>query len=202
MSSREAFGNVIGKVAKDAEADILSSLEEAYKEALEIVETEAKDAALKVAVIPQSKDRQAETLRRRIIGGTELKARNKTLQLIEEGVNKVFEESLKRMENLSSTKGYEKSLKRLLEESVDAIGGGEIIAHSNSVDKEMLKKIAHEVEKSRGVKIKLSSETLTCRGGVQVMSKDGSMIYDNTVEARLERLKPHLRKEIADIFTK
>ncbi|MFQ6135447.1 MAG: V-type ATP synthase subunit E [Nitrososphaerales archaeon] len=202
MSSRESFENVVGKVARDAKAEILSSLEEAYKDALEIVEYEGREAAVKAAEIPQSKDRQAGTLRRRIIGGAELEARNRSLQLVEETVNRVFEGSLKRLNDLSSVKGYDKSLKRLLEEGVDAIGGDEFLIHTNSNDQDMLKKISREVETSRKVKIKLSSKPLDCRGGVQVMNSDGSVIYDNTVEARLERLKPLLRKQISDMLTK
>ncbi len=202
MSGKEAFENVVGKVANDAKAEILSSLEDAYKDALELVEYEERETAVKAAEIPQSKDRQADTLKRRIIGGAELKARNRTLQLIEETVNRVFEESLKKLDNLSSIKGYDKSLKRLLEEGVDAIGGSEFLIYGNSQDKDRLKKISREVEKSLKVKIKLSSKTLNSRGGVQVMNSDGTVIYDNTIEARLERLKPFLRKQISDMLTK
>lgn len=202
MSGREAFENVVGKVAKDVQKEIIASLDEAYKDALEMVEAEERETILRAAEIPQSKDRQADTLRRRIIGGAELKARNRSLQILEEAVNRIFEESLKRLENLSSKKGYERSLKKFLEEGVEAIGGEEFIVSANSADLGMLKRFSPEVEKSEGVKIKLSSKALGCRGGVQVMNIDGSVIYDNTVEARLERLKPLLRKQISDLLTK
>ncbi len=46
----------------------------------------------------------------------------------------------------------------------------------------------------------LSQETIECLGGVKVKSKDGSMTFDNTVDARIERLKPLIRKEIATQF--
>ncbi len=47
---------------------------------------------------------------------------------------------------------------------------------------------------------KLSSETIDCLGGVQVRSKDGTMTFTNTIDARLERMKPLIRKEIASKF--
>ena len=46
----------------------------------------------------------------------------------------------------------------------------------------------------------LSSETIDCLGGVKVKSKDGTMTFDNTLDAKIERLKPLIRKDIATQF--
>lgn len=200
MSNREAFENVVGKVAKDVQSEIKSSLEEAYNEALRRIDSAEKESVAKASEIPHSKERQADALRRRIIGSAELKARNLSLQVLDETVNRVFDESLKKMDDHSSMKNYGKSLKKFLEEGVNAIGGAEFAVVSRSADKDLLKKISHEVEKEHNVKIQVASETLESRGGVQVKSRDGSVIYDNTIEARLERLKPLLRKQISEIL--
>jgi V/A-type H+-transporting ATPase subunit E len=45
-----------------------------------------------------------------------------------------------------------------------------------------------------------SSETIECLGGIKAKSKDGAMTFDNTIDARIERLKPLIRKEIAAKF--
>ena len=47
---------------------------------------------------------------------------------------------------------------------------------------------------------KLSSDTIDCIGGIIAKSKDGTMKFDNTLDARIERLKPLIRKEIASTF--
>lgn len=202
MNERKSFENVIGKVVKDTELEIISSLNESYKEALAIIDTAEKNSSQSSAGIPQLKERQADLLKKRILGGAELKARNKTLNVVDEYVNKVFEESLKKMTNLSSDKKYGLHMKKLLEEGIDEIEGQDFIAYTNSSDKELIKKIIKDVENNKSVKIKLHSETLGCRGGVKLMNKAGSIIYDNTIESRLERLKSLLRKEVADVFTK
>ncbi|HEY4699146.1 MAG TPA: V-type ATP synthase subunit E family protein [Nitrososphaerales archaeon] len=202
VNERKSFENVIGKVVKDAELEIISSLNESYKEALDIIDTAEKNSSKSSAEIPRLKERQADLLKKRILGGAELKARNKTLNVVDEYVNKVFEESLKKMTNLSSDKKYGLHMKKLLEEGIDEIEGQNFIAYSNSSDKELIKKIIKDIENSKSVKIKLHSETLGCRGGVKLMNKEGSIIYDNTIESRLERLKSLLRKEVADVFTK
>ena len=46
----------------------------------------------------------------------------------------------------------------------------------------------------------LSSDTIECIGGVIIKSKDGAMTFDNTLDARIERLKPLIRKDIAAKF--
>jgi V/A-type H+-transporting ATPase subunit E len=93
-------------------------------------------------------------------------------------------------------------MKRHLEEGLDAIGGEEYTISCNTKDVNLLKRISKEVQKTRGINIKLSSKSIACKGGVQIMNRDGSVIFNNTVEARLERFKPLLRKQISDMLTK
>ena len=37
-------------------------------------------------------------------------------------------------------------------------------------------------------------------GGIRVKSADGTMTYDNTIDSRIERLKPLIRKNIAQML--
>ena len=202
MSSREAFENVVGKVVEDYKAEIMMTLEKTYKDSLGIVEDMARVATVEAAEIARSEDRQAEALRKRILLGAELEARTRSLKLVEDIFNNIFEDFLNRLANLSSDKGYGASLKRLLEEGLDAIGGDEFVIYANSSDADLLKRITYEVEKSRKVRIKLSTKTLSCKGGVRISNNDGSVMYDNTLEMRLERLKPLLRKQLSNILKK
>ena len=41
---------------------------------------------------------------------------------------------------------------------------------------------------------------LTVLGGVEVKSKDGTMTFNNTIDARVDRMKPLIRKDIATKF--
>ena len=202
MSNREAFENVVGKVVEDSKAEIMMTLEKTYKDSLGIVEDMARVATVEAAEIARSEDRQAEALRKRILLGAELEARTRSLKLVEDIFNNIFEDFLNRLVNLSSDKGYGASLKRLLEEGLDAIGGDEFVIYANSSDADLLKRITYEVEKSRKVRIKLSTNTLSCKGGVRISNNDGSVMYDNTLEMRLERLKPLLRKQLSNILKK
>ena len=202
MNNREAFDNVVSKVVNDVKSEILLSLGNSHNDALEIIKNAEQETDIKAAEILQSVDKLGDTLRSRIIGKAELKARNNSLQLIEETINKIFEASLKGLVNISSNKSYDKSMKKLLEEGLDAIGGKEFNISCNTKDVDLLKNISKEIQKTRKINIELSSKNLNCMGGVQVMNSDGSVIFNNTVEVRLERFKPLLRKQISDMLTK
>jgi len=202
LNNKEAFDNVVSKVVNDVKREILLSLENSHNDALEIIENTEQETNIKAAEILQSVDKLGDTLHSKIIGNAELKARNNSLQLIEETINKIFEESLKGLVNISSNKSYDKSMKKLLEEGLDAIGGKEFNISCNTKDVDLLKNISKEIQKTRKINIELSSKNLNCMGGVQVMNSDGSVIFNNTVEVRLERFKPLLRKQISDMLTK
>ena len=202
MNNKEAFDNVVSKVVNDVKREILLSLENSHNDALEIIENTEQETNIKAAEILQSVDKLGDTLHSKIIGKAELKARNNSLQLIEETINKIFEASLKGLVNISSNKSYDKSMKKLLEEGLDAIGGKEFNISCNTKDVDLLKNISKEIQKTRKINIELSSKNLNCMGGVQVMNSDGSVIFNNTVEVRLERFKPLLRKQISDMLTK
>ncbi len=202
MSSKKAFENVIGKVINNAKTELLSNLTQSYNDVSLVFENAEKEADIQSKEILQSIDRQGDILHRRIIGNAELKARNMSLQLIDDTVNKIFEESMKMFTNISSSKGYDKSIKRLLDEGIDAIGGDTFIISCKSDDADLLKKIIKEVQKEKKVNLELSLNSINCVGGVEIMNKDQSVIFNNTVESRLTRFKPLLRKQISDLFTK
>lgn len=202
MSSKKAFDNVVGKVINNSKSEILLNLEQTYSDVSLIFENAESEADIKSNEILQSIDRQGDILQRRIIGNAELKARNMSLQLIEDTVNKIFEKSMEKLETVSSNKGYDISMKKLLEEGIDAIGGNNFIISCNSKDTDLLKKIINKVEKEKKVNLKLSLNSINCMGGVEIMNNSKSVIFNNTVEARLNRFKPLLRKQISDMFTK
>ncbi|MGI0047906.1 MAG: V-type ATP synthase subunit E family protein, partial [Nitrososphaera sp.] len=63
------------------------------------------------------------------------------------------------------------------------------------------KKIIADVqEKNPRIKINLSNDHIDVLGGIRVKSADGTMTYDNTIDSRIERLKPLIRKNIAQML--
>jgi V/A-type H+-transporting ATPase subunit E len=46
----------------------------------------------------------------------------------------------------------------------------------------------------------MSDHPLNSIGGIRLTSADGSMTFDNTLDSRIERLKPLIRKNIAQML--
>ena len=51
------------------------------------------------------------------------------------------------------------------------------------------------------VKLTLDEKAVESIGGVMLETSNGSVKFDNTYEARLERMRPTLRKDVARILT-
>jgi V/A-type H+-transporting ATPase subunit E len=83
----------------------------------------------------------------------------------------------------------------MIEEATKILGTSEITVSTNAKDKDVVQSTLSQFSGAE-----LSSDTIDCLGGVVVKSKDGAMTFDNTIDARIERLKPLIRKEIASKF--
>ena len=83
----------------------------------------------------------------------------------------------------------------MIEEATQILGTSEIIISTNAKDKDVVQSTVSQFSGAE-----LSSETIECLGGIKVKSKDGAMTFDNTIDARIERLKPLIRKDIAAKF--
>jgi len=130
-----------------------------------------------------------------MFGSSDIESRNKQLLLVEESVEKVFDKAIEKISSANRNENYSKLINNLLDESTSALGTTDVIVYTNSKDKGIVEPLLSKFSGSE-----LSSETIDCLGGVQVKSKDGSMTFNNTIDARLERMKPLIRKEIATKF--
>jgi V/A-type H+-transporting ATPase subunit E len=192
----------VKKVSDEALNEILQSLEEGRVAALNAANKRMEEATSEAQRISDHEQRQAEALRRQIIGGSEMTARNQSLQIIEENLNAAFTSAIQKLETSTKSQEYEKLLKRMVTEGIEQVGGNDFVITGNSRDQELLQRVIDQISKERkGVKLQRGSSRLTKSiGGVTISSGDGYVTFDNTYEARLERLKPALRKQIAQLF--
>jgi V/A-type H+-transporting ATPase subunit E len=173
-------------------------LQEGRNQALSRVEAARREAAEAVAKILEASTRQAESAKRQIIGASELEVRNSQLKSLERAVNDVFDLAIKEISG-SSGAAYENSIAGLIREGVEAIGPTAKV-HCASKDK---RAVASAIRKLNGPQAKLSldEKPIETIGGVVLTTPDGSIRFDNTLEARLERTKASLRKEVDAILT-
>ena len=109
-------------------------------------------------------------------------------------VNDYFEKARERFRELPRDKEYKSMINEMIDDCISAIGTEEINIESNEKDSRMISEIISK--KSKKVKLSLSEKPINVIGGLRAMSADGSLTYDSTLELRMERLKPLIRKEI------
>ncbi|MFB5616478.1 MAG: V-type ATP synthase subunit E, partial [Nitrosopumilus sp.] len=139
--------------------------------------------------------KEADKIEKQIIGSADIEARNKQLLALESSVDKVFTNALDQIANSDRSGEYANLIKSLLDESTRILGTSEVIVLTNSKDRDVVQSTLSSFPGSE-----LSADSIECLGGVIIKSKDGSMTFDNTLDARIERLKPLIRKEIAEKF--
>ena len=195
LASNSSLEQAIDKIIDKTEKEILSDLENASSESKQTLDDSLPKLEQEYDKIISDGKKEADKIEKQIIGSSDLEARNKQLMLLEEAVDKVFSKALVQITNTDRSGDYANLIKTLLQESTQILGTNEITVFTNAKDKDVVKSALEQLSGAE-----LSSETIDCLGGVIVKSKDGTMTFDNTIDARIERLKPLIRKEIASKF--
>ncbi len=195
MGVDSALERTVDKILQNTEQQIQASLEEAFKSSESTLSNSHASLEQDYDKILSEGKKEAEKLEKQVIGNADLESRNKQLLMVEESIEKVFAKAIKKIKDADRDKDYSKLISSMLKESTDIMGTSEIIIQTNSKDKPVVESL---LSKFKGAT--LSSDLLDCLGGIKVKSKDGTMTFDNTIDARLERLKPLIRKDIASKF--
>lgn len=195
MGADSALERTVETILKNTEQQLISSLKEALNSSQQTLGSSQTSLEQEYDKILAEGKKEAEKLEKQIIGNADLDSRNKQLLLVEESIEKVFEKAIQKLQNADRNDAYSKLISSLLQESIDIIGTSEITIQTNSKDKSVVQSL---LSKFPGAT--LSSDQIDCLGGIRVQSKDGTMKFDNTIDAKLDRLKPLIRKDIASKF--
>ena len=185
----------IDKILEKTEKEILVNLENSFSDAKQTLDNSIPKLEQEFDKIISNGKKEADKIEKQIIGGSDLEVRNKQLLTLEIAIDKVFTKALDQIANAARSDDYSNLMKTLLDESTKILSTTKVIVSTNSKDKTLVQSL---LSKYPGAE--LSPETIDCLGGVVVKSKDGAMKFDNTLDARIQRLKPLIRKEIATKF--
>jgi len=199
MSKKLSSENILDDVSKDFEDVIESILKTGLEEANKIIEESSTKSKNEEHDIESQQSKEFDIKSRQIIGTAEMESRNSNLLLLEKNINKVFSAVLK---ELGSDKGknYPKSLELFINEGLDSIDESEILISYNKKDASIVKDIIDKISSKSKKTLQLSDEYLTTSGGVIVSNTDSTVVVNNTIEDRLERMKAELRTDIANKF--
>ena len=195
LTTNLALEGTIDKILKNTENDILSSLKSALDDSQQNLDDSVTKLETEYDKIISDGKKEADKIEKQIIGGSDIEARNKQLLALESAVDRVFTTALEQITNSDRNSDYANLINTLLQESTQILGTTEVTVFTNAKDKDVVQSSLSNFSGSE-----LSSEMIDCIGGVKIESKDGAMKFDNTIDAKIDRLKPLIRKEIASKF--
>lgn len=175
------------------EAEVYTQCNEILAEARSQAE-KVSDEACGKAVDPAFKERARSHQRGRL----------QALQIVgnvcEEFVDKVLDQVNQCLARVRKQENYPMILRQLVEEAIIELEGSMLVKASIYIeadprDREVLRSILDDMGLDLAV-----SDVLNCWGGLIARSEDNRVVVINTLEARLERSRPYLRRYLAALF--
>ena len=199
MSKKLSNENVLEDVSKDFEKLVESILKTGLDEASKIISNSEIQSKNQEQEIESQQSKEFDIKSGQIIGAAEMESRNSNLLLLEKNINKVFTAALK---ELSSNKGknYPKSLELFINEGLNTIDDSDVLVSCNKKDSSVVKDLINKISSQSKKSITLSDTYISTAGGVIVSNTDSTVIVNNTIEDRLERMKAELRTDVAKNF--
>ena len=200
MSSSSPLEGTIDKVISQKESELVLKIGSAYQESIRNLDSSRSKLHSEYLAILENSRKQAENLKRQIIGSSKLSARNNQLISIENAIRNVFEMVRKRLASLNKDPNYEQLIKQAVLDSLKEIGKNDIIIECNKKDLNLVRKVVENINGDTGTKMVVSDKQIDILGGIRATSSDGTLTYDDTIDSRIERLKPLIRKNIVQIL--
>ena len=197
--SLNSLERTIDKVLSQKESALISEIDSALQNSLKNLESSKTTLQVEYDSIIESSKKQAENLKRQIIGSSTLNARNKELIIIESAIDEIFTKAKEKLAQSNNEKNYEKLLTRMIQDSVSKLGSG-ILIQCNKADQKLVRKISSQESTGKNMKVSVSDDFLDIIGGIKATSADGTMTLDNTLDSNIESLKPLIRKDIVQLL--
>jgi len=195
LTSNFALESTIDKILTNTEKDIISNIKSSLAESQQKLEDSLPKLESEYDKIISDGKKEADKIEKQILGSADIEVRNKQLLALEEAVDRVFGKALEQITNADRSGDYSNLIKSLIEESTQILGTSEVMVFTNAKDKDVVQSTLSQFPGSE-----LSPDVIDCIGGIIVKSKDGAMTFDSTIDARIDRLKPLIRKDVAAKF--
>lgn len=190
--------------------DIISRANKEAKHILQNAEQEClqikKQAHERVA---QLQELTTQTLRDHIVGEATLEGRRILIQEREKALSLLYQRVSDRLQEIAEHKiesiNFNHILTKLVIEAILAIAGDNFIVYTNARDREYLRnnltQITKQVEPKLGnVTLQLHNKPIVTMGGVIVKNREGTKIFYNTLESRLETTRKRSEAVVAKIL--
>ncbi|MGI0085405.1 MAG: V-type ATP synthase subunit E, partial [Nitrososphaerales archaeon] len=175
-------------IRADAENKRAKILSDAKMEAEKILSEGRESSARIVSQGRSLAEREVQEEKLRSIASARLEAKRRLLEARDEVLRRYEEQAMSYLDEFTKSKEYTDFLLKVTRDGVSKIGSDAIV-HVNSRDKSLL---------GNGQDFEISSETLDCKGGALIKSKDGRRRVDNTIESIFKERKSDLRLKLTE----
>jgi len=205
VAESDRLKKIQDKIIGEAEDKAKAIIRDAEKSKKDTLEEKRKEGEIEAEKILRTGMEEADSLKRQKIAEARLKAKQMIIASREELINETMEKCKEKLAAMTSSKEYADILQRLVEQGGMGLGGGDLEVvlggkvTNTAID---LGSAAKQIEEKTGKKttINVSQEKSRSIGGAIVRKSDGSIIVDNTFEARIERILRDVRIKIAKIL--
>ncbi len=195
MEQKSALEQKIIDKARAAAAGLLQKEQAQAAQVLESVKTEGAGALAEA--LSQAKQR-GEMIQKEYVASAHLEAKLILLKKKDEIVERLLAAAWEQLKVRMKREDYKQVVRGLIAEGVKALGLKEARVTLGSSEKAAMSGSNADIP---GVQLNVAPDPfLEGLGGVRVSDAQGHLMYDNSWEARLERLKPELILEISEIL--
>ena len=113
----------------------------------------------------------------------------------EAAVESVFDEALHTCQAIGEPAQRMRLLQALAQEGIRAVAASPVRVRLNAAERELSPGLPKEID---GVPVTLDAEPIETAGGPVVTDESGRVIFENTFEARLDRMREPLRRLVAE----
>jgi V/A-type H+-transporting ATPase subunit E len=199
MDSNENLDALIERVLAKAR-DAATAMTERAEQAAERELGQAEEQAAKRLAAAEAVMREAALERQHAVQAeVQQEERRAVMNAREAAVESVFVAALEQLVALDDRNGRRALLIRLVGEGIEAIGTDSVRVRLNVADQAVARDEAFPKEIG-GVPLTIDDETIVVSGGPVVSDAAGRVVFENTFEARLERARAGLRRQIAGML--
>ncbi len=210
--SDKGVDRIISYIEAGAEREISETLQKAQAEAESIKEAAQQKAEAEEQRVLSRGKRIAALEGQRIIAETKLEVRRKKMDAQEEAISVSFKGATKFLEELAE-KGkkdklvYKDIIFNLVAGACEIVVGDKVELAFNKrdsgrFDQKMTGELHSFVKKMTGrdISLSLAKAAIPCLGGVIVRDLERQVEVDNTIEAKLNRLREGIRVDVAKLL--
>jgi V/A-type H+-transporting ATPase subunit E len=195
-STEESVQALTRAVLSEAHADADRVLADARAKADTIRQRAQEQAAAERAETLERASHEAERTRQQAIATTQLKARTLQLEHREKLLDKAFDAARQQLPGVPQRADYDRIVRDLLHEALAHLEADAAQVRADQATQALLTDhILADISNELGVQLQLGAP-LKHGTGVVVETADGRRQYDNTLEARLGRLRASLRSPV------